>query len=138
MASSSASWGLLSDSAGPLPVSFSAILCDLRPRFLEKGQIGRGYRAIARNGKVLLAIDRPLADLANRNAWVRIQTWHKAILPNDSPMPYGILLCIRTQRPEVGEPRYRARLVPRCEAPVDLGVDVGGDCVLEFRREERE
>ena len=69
------------------PLSFVAVLCDLRPRFLPKGQVGRGYRAIARNGRVLLASPLPLPAWIGQVGRLRLQTWHKAILPGESPRP---------------------------------------------------
>src|SRR5262245_62037945 len=86
--------GPLVESAG-WPLVLHPALCDLRPRFLAKGQVGRGGRAVARNGRVLLAADRPLPELAGRAAHVRLQTWHRALLPGDPPEPHGILLCLR-------------------------------------------
>jgi hypothetical protein len=120
---------------GTLPLVFSASLGDLRPRFLPKGQVGRGHRAIARNGRVLLASDLPVQQLAGRVARVRLDVWHKAILPGDLPTPYGLLLCIRTG-PGLGN-LYEGRLVPEAgpsslSESARLALDVGGGMVLEF------
>ncbi|HEV2949452.1 MAG TPA: hypothetical protein VGX70_18900, partial [Gemmataceae bacterium] len=52
--------GSLLESVDSESIRFGAILGDLRPRFIPKGQIGHGYRAIARNGRVLLASTQPL------------------------------------------------------------------------------
>lgn len=112
-----------------------ALVCDLNPRFIAKGTVGKGYRAIARNGRVLLATEAPLADLADRVVGVRLQTWHQAILPEDNPEPYGLLLCLRSGgRIIAGDtPVYHSRLGPRSETKIDLGIEVGGGWVLEFR-----
>src|SRR5206468_2022091 len=80
--------------AAPWPFALRAVLCDLRPRFLPKAAVGPGRRAVARNGRVLLCSDRPLDALAGQPASVRLQTWHRAILPGDLPAPYGVLLCV--------------------------------------------
>jgi hypothetical protein len=129
-------WGPLVE--GTLPVCFNALLCDLRPRFLPKGSVGRGYRAVARNGRILLASDRPLSDLAGQPARVRLQPWHRAILPGDRPEPFGILFCVRDQGDgQAQEVPFAARLVPAPEAGFDLALDVGGGRVLEFRRAVR-
>src|SRR5205823_14428060 len=88
--------GSLLTKDGSWPLLLCARLCDLRPRFLVKQRVGPGYRAVARNGRVLLASDRQLVELIGCTAWVRIQTWHRALLPGDRPEPYGILLCIRS------------------------------------------
>jgi hypothetical protein len=117
-----------------LPISFDARLCDLRPRFLAKCRVGAGYRAIARNGRVLLASDRPLEDLAGRTAWVRLQIWHRTILPGDPAEAFGILLCVRDDPQERAIPSYSAKLVASPTPDFVLTVDVGGARVLEFRR----
>ena len=56
--------GLLSgplSRAGTWPILLRVRCCDVRPVFLPKGRVGRHYRAVARNGRVLLASDRGLA-----------------------------------------------------------------------------
>jgi hypothetical protein len=116
------------------PLSFGAVLCDLRPRFLPKCRVGRGYRAVARNGRVLLASDLPLDELTGRAARVRLQTWHRAILAGDTPEPYGLLVCVRCLGEGEEPPRYGTRLVQIPEEPFDLALDVGGGLVLEIRR----
>jgi hypothetical protein len=127
--------------AGPLaethslPLVIYAALCNLRPRFLPKGCVGRGHRAIARNGRVLLASHAPVEDLAGRLACVRLQIWHKAILPGDPPTPFGLLLWIR----EIPHPNgviYQTRLAqlasPADEPGSALHITVGGGMVLNF------
>ncbi len=132
MASTSAViWGPLLDAAGSLPISLPVRCCDLRPRFLAKGTVGRGHRAVARNGRVLLASDVPLAELADQVVRLRFQKWHKTILPGDRPAPWGVLLCAR--RANV-VPEYLARLTPRCEERFDLALDVGGGMMVLFQR----
>src|SRR5437870_1095548 len=79
-----------------LPLCLQVWTCDLRPRFLAKGRVGQSYRAVARNGRVLLAADRSFAELTDRPAQVRVQIWHRVILPGDPAEPYGILLCVRS------------------------------------------
>jgi hypothetical protein len=113
------------------PLTLTACLCDLRPRFLPKGIGGRGHRAIARNGRVLLASALPLADLPGRAARVRLQTWHRAVLPGDRPKAHGVLLCVRGGGETV--PAFSTRLVRAPEADFGLALDVGGGLVLEFR-----
>src|SRR5262245_28201702 len=90
--------GPLLREAGRLPLSLRVCWGDLRPRLIDKGRAGRGYRAIARNGRVLWASDVPLAELPSRVTRLRIQTWHKVILPGEAPEPYGVLLCIRSEQ----------------------------------------
>jgi hypothetical protein len=67
------------------PLLLHVRLCDLRPCFLPKARVGRSYRAIARNGRVLLATNRHLEEWIDRPAEVRLQTWHRAILPAFGP-----------------------------------------------------
>src|SRR5207253_2064575 len=110
----------------------NARLGDLRTRFLPKGQVGRGHRAVARNGRVLLASDLPVTDLAGRVAAVRLQTWHRAILPGDVPEPFGLLLCVRVNPQPDGVPGWSMQLVDAREASGDLVVEVGGGKVLDF------
>src|SRR5260370_35938255 len=93
-------WGRLLESAEAESILFHAILCDLRPRFIPKGRIGRGYRAIARNGRVLLTSRLPLEALVGREAVIRLQPWRKIILPGEKPQVYGILLSVRCIDPD--------------------------------------
>jgi hypothetical protein len=124
--------GPLLTADAPWPLVLRATLGDLRPRFLPKGAVGRaGHRAVARNGRVLLCSDRPVAELAGLAAHVRLQTWHRAAPPGDEPAPYGLLLCVRGR--ERGGPLFAARLTARDQAVGDLTLDVGGLLVLEFR-----
>jgi len=117
-----------------LPLTLRVQLDDLRPRFLPKCQIGRGYRAIARNGRVLLASDRPLTDLIGQGLRLRIGVWHRAILTGDRPEPYGVLLCIRAAVGAVDEPIFSARLMAGPADSADLALDVGGGQALVFFR----
>jgi hypothetical protein len=116
------------------PLMLCVLLCDLRPRFLPKGRAGRGHRAVARNGRVLLASDVPVTALTGRPALVRLQTWHRALLPSDRPKAHGLLLCVRDAGDAV--PQHGTRLVRVPEEPFELAVEVGGGLVLEFRRME--
>jgi hypothetical protein len=142
--------GSLRDGGAPWPVVLTAVLCDLRPRFLPKGVIGHSCRAAARNGRVLLCSDRPLADLDGKTARVRIQTWNRSVLPGEAPAPHGVLLVVqvgerRGLSPPVSaltagnnlaawpDPVYQTRLTDVAQG-ADLTLDVGGLKVLEFRR----
>jgi hypothetical protein len=120
-------------SNSPWPFTFDARLCDLRPRFLVKKAVGRGGRAVSRNGRILLCSDRPLEALADQVVRVRLQTWHRAILPGDAPQPYGVLLCVRCPVEGGAGPLFTTRLTTRALAAGDLEVDVGGGLVLELK-----
>jgi hypothetical protein len=104
----------------------------LRPRLLAKGRAGRGYRAVARNGRVLVASDLPLEELGGRIAQVRLQTWHRAILSGDPFEPYGVLLCLRSRHGPSGRPLYETQLVRAGNGRFDLELDVGGGMSLVF------
>jgi hypothetical protein len=119
--------------AGGWPILLHAVCCDLRPAFLPKARVGLHHRAVARNGRVLLASDRALADLPGRAARMRLQTWHKAVLPGANPEPHGILLCVRTTDPPAAPP-YEAHLTRQpCDERLALSLDVGGLRFLVFR-----
>lgn len=125
--------GALRDASGTLPLLVRAVLTDLQPRFLPKCRVGRGYRAVARNGQVLLASAEPLADLVGREVLVRFQVWHRAILPGDAPKPYGILICINTASQSTSGPLHETRLTKAGGTIPALALDVGGGLFLEFK-----
>jgi len=121
-------------------IIFDAVLCNLRPRFIPKGRVGRGYRAVARNGRVLLAANLPLEALADSLAAIRIQPWHKVILPGEMAELFGILICASCPDPgkpsglhqATKEPIFEACLSADLQAPADLALDVGGGMTLLF------
>jgi hypothetical protein len=123
--------GRLAES-GIWPLLLRARGCDLRPVFLLKGQVGRHHRAVSRNGRVLLASQLSLTELAGRDVQVRLQTWHKVILPGEPAEPYGLLLCVWPD--ETGErPAYEAQMLETVNEACALAVEVGGLRLLEFR-----
>src|SRR5947199_10831558 len=85
-------WGPLLKLATSESLCLRAVLCDLRPRFISKCRVGRGYRAVARNGRILLASNMPMESLVDREAQIRLQPWRKVILPGERPETYGILI----------------------------------------------
>jgi hypothetical protein len=125
--------GPLLETAAQWPITLRTLLCDLGRTFLPKGRAGRGYRAVARNGRVLLASDRPVAELTGQIRTVRFQTWHRAILAGDSPTPYGLLLYVTSEGGPDAEAPYDTRLVRTPEVPFALALDLGGRLILEFR-----
>ena len=126
-------WGTLLDRAGGLPLSVLASLPDLRPSFIAKGKVGRSYRAIARNGRVLMASDRNLAELTGEVSLVRFQVWHRSILPYEPQRPYGLLFVVQRVLPtSCVEVPYTVRLVEVEKVQSDLILKVGGCKVLEF------
>ncbi|SRR5260370_27161723 len=139
-------WGslLVGQDSNPAPqpsayesLCLRAVLCDLRPRFIPKCRVGRGYRAVARNGRVLLASNVPMESFIEREAQIRLQPWRKVILPGERPETYGVLMCARCSDPDhrsglESEAIYRSCLVSEPPATADLAVDVGGGMVLVF------
>ncbi len=125
--------GPLLQSGTAWPLTLWARLCDLRPRFLPKAVVRGRCRAVSRNGRVLLASDVPPADLIGRAARLRLQTWHRRILPGDSAEPYGLLLCVRAESEPPRQPVYATRLVATSSEDFVLGLDVGGRLLLAFR-----
>jgi hypothetical protein len=126
--------------SGPLcstavwPCTLDVRLCDLRPRFRVKQTLRSGCRAIARNGRVLLCADRPLEELPGTSARLRLQTWHRVVLPGDAAEPYGILLCVRgTDDKTRFTPGIALTLCREAEAMGALRVEVGGGLYLDFR-----
>ena len=116
---------------------FRAVLCDLRPRFIPKCRVGRGYRAVSRNGRVLLASNVSIDLLIEREADIRLQPWRKVILPGERPETYGVLMCARCSDPDhrsglESEAIYRSCLVREPQSTADLAVDVGGGMMLVF------
>jgi hypothetical protein len=119
------------------PLCFRAVLCDLRPRFIPKCRVGRGYRAVARNGRVLLASNEPMELLIERQADIRLQPWRKVILAGERPEVYGLLMCARSFDPDhrpglESEAVYHSYLVREAQSSADLAVDVGGGMMLVF------
>jgi hypothetical protein len=121
---------------GPLtaawPISLRAVMCDLRPRFIRKCQVGRGYRAVARNGRVLLASKWDLPELAGREVQVRVQAWHKMILPGEPAEEWGVVVWIGAARVSDVERPFAARLVKVGRGHSVLGLEVGGGMSLNF------
>ena len=121
-------------------VCFRALLCDLKPRFILKGRVGRSYRSVARNGRVLLASNLPLDALKDCEAGIRLQPWRKTILPGDRPEVYVVLLCVHCLDPgdhfplgrQAANAMLQSNLVKSCPDIFDLAIDVGGGMSLIF------
>jgi hypothetical protein len=126
--------GPLVRQAGGLPLALLVRWCDLRPRLIAKGRAGRGYRAVARNGRVLLASDVPLTDLPGRVTRLRIQTWHKVILSGEAPESYGVLLCVRGEDAFAESSIHSASLEAPTEGDYELTLEVGGGLAIRFRK----
>src|SRR5262249_55522494 len=107
-----------------LPLTLNARLCNVRPRFIPKGQVGSGFRAISRNGRVLLASNEPIAELIGKLARVRLQVWHAGILPGDRPEPQGILLVIRASADDQKAFIYQTELAPLSASRFELSIEL--------------
>lgn len=139
-------WGRLLESADAESILFHAILCDFRPRFIPKGRIGRGYRAIARNGRVLLTSRLPLEALVGQEAIIRLQPWRKVILAEEKPQVYGIILSARCTDPAgpscldraTQDKTFQTRLSDESQALADIALDVGGGRTLLFEGKSKD
>jgi hypothetical protein len=113
-------------------LTFHAVLCALRPAFLPKGTVGRHHRAIARNGRVLLASAEPLDALAGQAVRLHLSVWRRRILPSDPLRPFGVLLRAWPCSEGPGEgPLYRAALAAE-PASAALALELGGLRFLSF------
>lgn len=126
--------GRLRPAAGDWPVRLAVRLGEMRPAFLAKGRAGRGHRAVSRNGRVLLASDRPLAGLVGRVARLRMQTWHLRLLPGDPATVHGVLLYVEAADNADTLPAFDVRLCRSGQGNAELALDVGGRLMLAFRR----
>jgi len=125
--------GLLLEQNDVLPaegLQMTTALGDLGRAFIPKGGVGRHYRAVSRNGRVLLATDRPLEECGNRIVWLRIACSHRQILSDDESCQWGVLLVAWTPpelsaaaspRPVVYEAHISRDLAPGAELSIDLG-----------------
>lgn len=116
------------------PLCLRALACGLSNVFRIKPSETRGYRAVARNGRVLVASRLPLNDLKDRTVSLRIQTWNRRILPGDAAQPWGIVVCIGDELKH-SDPSGRYRMSVLAQPPVDaaLHIELGGRKWLEFR-----
>jgi hypothetical protein len=132
-------WGHRLESANSEAIVFHAILCDLRPRFIPKGRVGRSFRAISRNGRILLISRIPLDELLGREVVIRLQPWRKVILIGDKPVLFGILMCVQdsyTASPldPMTTEILQARPLDSPLAPGEIVMDVGGRSILVLER----
>jgi hypothetical protein len=124
-------------SSAAWPFTMHARLGDLRPRFRVKEILRGGCRAIARDGRVLLCLDRPLEDLSGLHVCLRLQTWHRMILPGEAAEPFGVLVSVRgVDARQNLAPLFTGDLRHRSEAQGELRLEVGGGMVLDFIRIE--
>ncbi len=130
-------WGQLLETASEgTRLALRVVLCRLRPTLIPKGCVGKHHRAIARNGRVLLASALPLDALGDQEVCLRIAPWHRRILPGDAPRPEGVLLCAwpeRAARDLSGAgPLYQAILASTAAPDGVLHIDLGGLRVLSL------
>ena len=76
----------------------SSILLDaalpcLAPAFESKGRIGRHFRAVSKNGQVLLLTPREAGEMEDAITRLRLSIWHRPNHSGEKPEPWGISLC---------------------------------------------
>lgn len=91
-------------------------------------------RAVARNGRVLLVSRLELRELERIAASVRLQTWHRVILPGDRPQPWGLLVWIGAMRETVARADYEMRVVKGSADDCELAIELGGLRYLRVRK----
>jgi hypothetical protein len=115
-----------------------AEFCDLGHAFIPKGQVGRHSRSISRSGLILLMNSMPSEKMQGSMADVHVSVWHRSILPQFPPEPYGVLLTLRPALRGVLHQRmehtYIATLREASSPDFVLSLDVGGGRILVFER----
>jgi hypothetical protein len=114
------------------PLCLRVVSCGLGNVFRIKPSETRGYRAVARNGRVLVATRLPLTDLKDRTVTLRIQTWNRRILTGDPARPWGILLCIEDVVKHDARPHDRVSVLSQPPANAALHIELGGRRWLAF------
>jgi hypothetical protein len=109
-------------------------LCRLVPGFIAKGQVGRHFRAVSRNGKVLLASYLPAAELEGQVVLLRFTIWHRRLLAGDPPQPAGVLLGAwpAATAARKGEAPLEAELAAIPHPQGRLHLDLGGGRILSL------
>jgi hypothetical protein len=115
-----------------------AELCDFGHAFISKGRIGRHARSISRSGLILLMNSMTSEELEGTMADIHLSVWHRSILPQRPPEPYGVLLTLRPAlRNRFGDrvtSTYIAALRDASSPDSVLSLDVGGGRILVFER----
>lgn len=118
------------------PVLLDVELCSLNGAFIPKGRVGRHYRAISRNGLILLLSPQPLNNYQDSLVQLRMSVWHRASLPGQTPSPWGILLCVRDRHfPPDEKPTQsllKATLAPARHPSAKIALDLGGERFINF------
>ncbi len=131
-------WGPLWNAfreSGQTSLAVDAILCSFGRAFISKGQIGVHYRAISRNGLVLLVSPDPPSRLDGVRARLRLAVWHRAFLRNEPAEPWGILLHATPQISRHAEgvsDLLQAAIEREALRAAALSIDLGGERILNF------
>jgi hypothetical protein len=130
-------WGDLLDTDPPVArLVLRVVLCRLRPALISKGRVGKHHRAVARNGRVLLASALALDELEGQEVTLRVAPWHRRVLPGDAPRPEGVLLCAWPGRPAPAvrdaQALHRAVVAGAADPAGVLHIDLGGLRVLSL------
>lgn len=110
------------------------------PAFIPKGRIGRHFRAISRNGLILLMSSLGTGSFESLPAELRLSTWHQRIFKESAPEPYGVLMILRplaAVRPSLDSRQYCSMaLGASADADAELVLDPGGNKFLSILRRE--
>lgn len=108
----------------------------LGPAFISKGKMGRHFRAVSRNGLVLLICAEPHPEIGAKRMRLRLSIWHRAHLPGEAAEPWGILIyaqrCQGNGSPAIANRSLMALLDDDHAADCALSIELGGRRVLNF------
>lgn len=125
---------------GTISIRRSVILCDFLPAFISKGRVGRHSRAISRNGLVLLMNSLAAEQMEGLPAELHLGVWHRSILADSTPEPYGILMILRPFAAEHSAHPSSERCVtafgPAIFPNALLSLDLGGNKFLSLLRHD--
>jgi hypothetical protein len=131
-------WEELEASRRP-SISLEVSLCRLERSFMLKGQVGRHFHSISRNGLVLLLSSRPVEELDNLQLHLRLSIWHRSHLPREPATPWGILLFAQASAAPYGlnrePPTLLTTLADSHATAAALSIELGGARVLNFFHE---
>jgi hypothetical protein len=108
----------------------------LGPAFIAKGKVGRHFKAISRNGLVILMSTFPPRDVPNSTAVrLRVAVWHRSHLQHEPATPYGLLLHAQVLQITGTLPHdrvYRAEVTASHSSDAALSLELGGERFLNI------
>jgi hypothetical protein len=125
------------ESSAQSSLRFDAAFCPLGSCFIPKGNIGRHFQSISRNGLILLMSTTPAREFGQGAlVHLRLSIWHRAHLPGEAAAPYGLLLHAQDLEPVESHasagPLYRAEIAPAPLSTRVLSVALGAGRFLNF------